>query len=221
MTMMRLLCAAVLVCHATALRAVTNRDVLLHIVQECIHTDAPNYCQRCRSPRAQAACTSESVCKKTTEVWASNTDYVAIRDIKMCGCPSSFVHGLVLPFQTITGVEDPLRPEGIWQFAWDVAIQRMDTSSLALVVNPQNFRSQNQLHVHLVRLQPQAREHFKSFPSAIIPQLSNVWQKASELATQYQLKDYGLLVSQNETGEFRVVITAYSPEDLFTNYVCR
>jgi len=139
----------------------------------------------------------------------------------MCACPASFVHGLVMPLQVITGVEDPLRPEGIWQYAWDMAAQRIDTDSIALVVNPQNFRSQNQLHVHLVRLKPQARAEFKSMATATSANLLNVWKIAAELAKQQHIPDYGVLVSTDERGGFKVVVTAISPEHLFTQYVCR
>ncbi|NBS77152.1 MAG: hypothetical protein EBT28_07005 [Betaproteobacteria bacterium] len=149
-----------------------------------------------------------------------NSD-IAIRDIKMCGCPASFVHGLVMPLQVITGVEDPLRPEGIWQYAWDMATQRMDSDSIALVVNPQNFRSQNQLHVHLVRLKPQARAEFKSMATASSANLLNVWKIAAELAKQQHLPDYGVLVSTEERGGFKVVVTSVSPGHLFTQYVCQ
>jgi CDP-diacylglycerol pyrophosphatase len=167
------------------------------------------------------ACTPETSCKKTTEVWSINTEYVAIRDIKMCGCPASFFHGLVMPLQVITGVEDPLRPEGIWQYAWDVAKKRIESDSIALVVNPQNFRSQNQLHVHLVHLKPQARAEFKSMATGTSSNLLNVWQIAAELAKQQNLPDYGVLVSTEESGGFKVVVTAVSPGHLFTQYVCR
>ena len=170
---------------------------------------------------AEAACTPDTSCRKTTEVWSINTEYVAIRDIKMCGCPASFVHGLVMPLQVITGVEDPLRPEGIWQYAWDEATLRMEAEAIALVVNPQNFRSQNQLHVHLVRLKPQARAEFKSMATGTSPNLLNVWKIAAELAKQQNLPDYGVLVSTEESGGFKVVVTTVSPGHLFTQYVCR
>lgn len=139
----------------------------------------------------------------------------------MCGCPASFVHGLVMPLQVITGVEDPLRPEGIWQYAWDVATQRIASDSIALVVNPQNFRSQNQLHVHLVRLKPEARAAFKSMATGNSSNLWNVWKIAAELAKQQNLPDYGVLVSTQESGGFKVVVTATSLGHLFTQYVCR
>ncbi len=203
------------------LYATPNSDILLDIVKHCIDPKVENYCAQCRAPIAKAACSTETSCRKTTELWSVNAEYVAIRDIKMCGCPASFVHGLVLPLQVITGVEDPLRPPGIWQYAWDVATKRIESDSIALVVNPQNFRSQNQLHVHMLRLKPQAREQFRNMATGKTADLSQVWNIASVLASHQNMPDYGVLVSAEESGGFKVVVTAYSPEDLFTQYVCR
>ena len=221
MTIQRLLLACLLLFPWGGLYAMPNSDILLDIVQHCVDPKLENYCTKCRAPMAEMACSPEASCRKTTEVWSINTEYVAIRDIKMCACPASFVHGLVMPLQVITGVEDPLRPEGIWQYAWDVAAQRIDRDSIALVVNPQNFRSQNQLHVHLLRLKPQARAEFKSMATGTSSHLLNIWEIAAELAKQQHLSDYGVLVSAEERGGFKVVVTAISPEHVFTQYVCR
>ena len=221
MTICRLWLACIFLFPLGGLYAMPNSDILLDIVRHCVDPKLENYCTRCRAPIAEVACTPETSCKKTTEVWSSNTEYVAIRDIKMCGCPASFVHGLVMPLQVITGVEDPLRPEGIWQYAWDVAKKRIESDSIALVVNPQNFRSQNQLHVHLVHLKPQARAEFKSMATGTSSNLLSVWKIAAELAKQQNLPDYGVLVSTEESGGFKVVVTAVSPGHLFTQYVCR
>jgi len=221
MTICRLWLACIFLFPLGGLYAMPNSDILLDIVRHCVDPKLENYCTRCRAPIAEVACTPETSCKKTTEVWSSNTEYVAIRDIKMCGCPASFVHGLVMPLQVITGVEDPLRPEGIWQYAWDEATLRMEAEAIALVVNPQNFRSQNQLHVHLVRLKPQARAEFKSMATETSSNLLNVWKIAAELAKQQNLPDYGVLVSTEESGGFKVVVTTVSPGHLFTQYVCR
>ena len=221
MTICRLWLACIFLFPLGGLYAMPNSDILLDIVRHCVDPKLENYCTRCRAPIAEVACTPETSCKKTTEVWSSNTEYVAIRDIKMCGCPASFVHGLVMPLQVITGVEDPLRPEGIWQYAWDEATLRMEAEAIALVVNPQNFRSQNQLHVHLVRLKPQARAEFKSMATGTSSNLLNVWKIAAELAKQQNLPDYGVLVSTDESGGFKVVVTTVSPGHLFTQYVCR
>ncbi len=221
MTICRLWLACIFLFPLGGLYAMPNSDILLDIVRHCVDPKLENYCTRCRAPIAEVACTPETSCKKTTEVWSSNTEYVAIRDIKMCGCPASFVHGLVMPLQVITGVEDPLRPEGIWQYAWDEATLRMEAEAIALVVNPQNFRSQNQLHVHLVRLKPQARAEFKSMATGTSSNLLNVWKIAAELAKQQNLPDYGVLVSTEESGGFKVVVTTVSLGHLFTQYVCR
>ncbi len=221
MTICRLWLACIFLFPLGGLYAMPNSDILLDIVRHCVDPKLENYCTRCRAPIAEVACTPETSCKKTTEVWSSNTEYVAIRDIKMCGCPASFVHGLVMPLQVITGVEDPLRPEGIWQYAWDEATLRMEAEAIALVVNPQNFRSQNQLHVHLVRLKPQARAEFKSMATGTSSNLLNVWKIAAELAKKQNLPDYGVLVSTEESGGFKVVVTTVSPGHLFTQYVCR
>ena len=221
MTICRLWLACIFLFPLGGLYAMPNSDILLDIVRHCVDPKLENYCTRCRAPIAEVACTPETSCRKTTEVWSINTEYVAIRDIKMCGCPASFVHGLVMPLQVITGVEDPLRPEGIWQYAWDEAALRMEAEAIALVVNPQNFRSQNQLHVHLVRLKPQARAEFKSMATGTSSNLLNVWKIAAELAKQQNLPDYGVLVSTEESGGFKVVVTTVSPGHLFTQYVCR
>ena len=221
MTIQRLLLACLLLFPWGGLYARPNSDILLDIVQHCVDPKLENYCTKCRAPMAEVACSPETSCRKTTEIWSINTDYVAIRDIKMCGCPASFVHGLVMPLQVITGVEDPLRPEGIWQYAWDVASQRIEADAIALVVNPQNFRSQNQLHVHLLRLKPEARTQFKTMATGTSPELMRIWQLAAALAKQQNLPDYGVLVTQAESGGFKVVVTAISPEHVFTQYVCR
>ena len=221
MTIQRLLLACLLLFPCGGLYARPNSDILLDIVQHCVDPKVANYCTQCRAPIAEVACSPDTSCRKTTEVWSINTEYVAIRDIKMCACTASFVHGLVMPLQVITGVEDPLRPEGIWQYAWDVATQHIASDSIALVVNPQNFRSQNQLHVHLVRLKPEARAEFKSMATGNSSNLWNVWKIAAELAKQQNLPDYGVLVSKQESGGFKVVVTATSPGHLFTQYVCR
>ena len=91
-------------------------------------------------------------------MWAKTKEFVAIRDLKMCGCPPGFVAGLALPRARVTGIEDPRRPEGIWPFAWQVARTRIpDERQIALAINPKDARSENQMHVHMLRLRPETR----------------------------------------------------------------
>jgi CDP-diacylglycerol pyrophosphatase len=201
--------------------ALERSDILKHIVQQCIKPATTGYCEQCRTPVLQAGCAGKSTCQATTEVWAETSEFVAIRDIKMCGCPAEFVHGLVMPKAIITGVEDPLRPDGIWQFAWDVAIQRIPVGELALAVNSKNKRTQNQLHVHLVRLKPGPLPALEASVVGVVPQLSEVWSFASLAATRLNMPEHGVLVTAAEGGGYRVAITALSPEGQFTQAVCQ
>ena len=200
--------------------AIERSDILLDIVSHCVNPAPANYCSQCRAPRNDAACGATLECKKSTEVWALNASYTAIRDLKMCGCPASFVHGLALPLATVRGVEDPARPDGIWQFSWDVAVGRMETESIALVVNPQFHRSQNQLHVHLLRLGKDARQQLDKHAPVYVGRLDQVWASAAQSAAAKGLSDYGVLVAQQSQNDYLVVVTAESPEDAFTQARC-
>ena len=195
--------------------------ILLDIVSKCIDTSASNYCSVCISPRADANCSIMSQCTKTTEVWSVTDEYVAIRDIKMCACPAGFVHGLALPRYPVTGVEDPKRPDGIWSFAWNAARSRIEPESIALVVNPQFRRSQNQLHVHLLRLKDDAHSIDNSFLAGHVDNLDSVWSLAQDSAHAQGLSDYGVLVKAEGARKFAVYIASESPEALFTQATCR
>lgn len=96
---------------------IAKSDILLHIVTQCVDPAKDNYCSGCKLPRRDANCLGKTECRETNEVWLLTAKYVAIRDIKICGCPADFVHGLAMPRSIISGVEDDSREEGIWQFA--------------------------------------------------------------------------------------------------------
>ena len=199
---------------------VARSDILLHIASQCVESIHDNYCTQCMLPRNDAGCGEGSECKKTTDVWALNEKYAAIRDIKMCGCHEGFIHGLAMPRDAVTGVEDPNRQEGIWQFAWDVALERMEPESIALVVNPKSQRTQNQLHVHLVRLEKNARAMLSRFSPVYVRNLEEVWSTAGKAAKAQGLNEYGVLVAQESYKQFIVVVTANSPEAAFTIWSC-
>jgi len=198
---------------------VARSDILLHIVSQCVDPSKANYCSQCMLPRRDANC-GVSECKKTNEVWALNTLYAAIRDIKMCGCPAEFVHGLAMPREVVTGVEDPNREEGIWQFAWDVAMQRIEPQSIALAINPKSQRTQNQLHIHLVRLDKNARTHLSQHLPVQVNNLESIWATAANAARAKGLDDYGVLVAQSSSSGYMVVVTPNSPEAAFTIWKC-
>lgn len=208
---------------ACALRAPTasGREVLWRIVTECIEPSAPGYCERCALPMA-GACHVEPRCDRTTDVWARTRDFVAIRDIKMCGCPTSFVHGLAIPRSRVTGVEDPGRSGGIWSFAWEVARARIaDDSVTALVVNALPFRGQDQLHVHIVRLRPDARARLAARTTSHIARLEDVWEAAQRLAESSGLAEYSVVVASGPGSGFVVLADGGDLEREFTEGRCR
>jgi CDP-diacylglycerol pyrophosphatase len=200
--------------------AVVSSDMLLHIVEQCTQTNREDYCDKCLAPQATAMCPGKATCRATSEIWRETSDFVAMRDIKMCGCPAPFVHGLVLPKSRVTGVEDPKRPEAIWQFAWDMATERMSPHEIALAVNPRTRRSQNQLHVHLVRLKPEFQDKNWEGVTVHTQNLTKVWELAAGLALANAMQDYGVLVKSSNKGGYVIVLTAQSPEALFTQAYC-
>jgi CDP-diacylglycerol pyrophosphatase len=207
---------------AAGAQTTARRDVLWDIVTTCIDLHAADYCTHCSLPRIDSSCAHGRGCSDTTEVWEETIDYVAIRDVKMCGCEESFVHGLAIPRSRVTGIEDPKRPEGIWSFAWDVARKRIrEEAAIGLAVNPQGQRNQNQLHVHIVRLAPDARQRFAAAISARVRSLGDVWNAAAEKAALANLKDYGVLVAKQPEGDFLVLIEEQSPEKAYTRWKCQ
>lgn len=213
------LCIHLLV-YSKATLASKKSDILLEIVQNCLNVKTTNYCQLCRAPQLSANCSGTPSCSSSIEVWAENDDFVAIRDIKMCGCPSDFVHGLVLPKSVVTGIEDDLRSDEIWQFAWNVAEQRIPIQEIALVVNSKSKRSQNQLHVHLVRLKPGWNPKLESSWMGTTENLSQIWSLASQVANAQQMTEYGVLVAKSPQGGYRLALTSDSPEWEFTQAIC-
>lgn len=197
------------------------RGVLWHLVEQCLDPAAPDYCARCRVPLA-GTCGPARGCEDTTEVWAQTPEYVAIRDVKMCGCPAGFVHGLAIPRTPVTGVEDPRRPPGIWRFAWDVARARIaEADDIGLAANPGERRSQDQLHIHLVRLQPDARARLAGRSPVRVAELDGVWDAATRHAGTPALAGRGVLVVRDPAGGFLVVTDATSIERTYTVGRCR
>jgi CDP-diacylglycerol pyrophosphatase len=197
------------------------RDMLWHIVSTCLDVHKEDYCKQCISPRTDSLCARERECEETTEVWQESADYVAIRDIKMCGCGKNFLHGLAIPRAKITGVEDPRRSEAIWNFAWTAAKTRVNQENgIALIVNPTGKRSQDQLHVHIVRLQPDFLRRIAGTQSARVRSLDNIWGNAATIAARLNLQDYGVLVTKLPDGDFLVLVEEKSPEKTYTLWKC-
>lgn len=199
---------------------ISRSDILLNIATQCINPKTQNYCNQCVSPRIDSSCGNPQDCKNTTEVWSENEQFVSIRDIKMCGCSKDFIHGLAMPRSEVTGVEDIRRQEEIWQFAWETSKKIIEPDLIALVVNPKSHRSQNQLHVHLVRIDPKVKNKFNAYIFTYVKNLDHVWETAGKLAAKNSLIDYGILVTRVTSNQFTVLITPNSPESEFTIWKC-
>jgi len=202
-----------------------DRDILWKIVSSCLGPENADYCRRCIAPRAGSACPEAQTCEATTEVWAQNGEFVAMRDIKMCSCPAGFVHGLALPRTRIRGIDASPLPDGIWAFAWTEAQKKIaDASTIALVVNSARGRTQDQLHVHLVRLRDDARRNFSARATSVA-ELGEVWRVAGQLAAKPPaLEDYNVLVASDLNGGFAVLVDGNdktSMERAYTLRVCR
>src|SRR5262249_49647857 len=98
-------------CAATPRIPVTGSSALWAIVSGCVDRERAGYCT---CPAFALSCCGEPHTPDADVVWARTADSVAIRDLKMCGCPPDFVAGLALPLTRVSGIEDPSRPEGIW-----------------------------------------------------------------------------------------------------------
>jgi len=157
--------------------ATEDRNALLQIVSRCLDSTVTNYCQICRAPLEGSSCVPSPPCSRTTEVWNRTHDYVAIRDAKACGCPAEFVHGLAIPLAPLTCLDNSPGSKGIWQFAWQTALRRIDDPlDIGLIVNPPKWRSQDQLHVHILRLRSDARERLAG-ATTTLASLDSVWQR--------------------------------------------
>jgi len=203
---------------STPVFASDKRDILWEIVSTCLDTGVKDYCTACVAPRIGAGC--DRPCRNSTQVWAESKEFVVIRDRKMCGCPEEFVHGLAIPRSRVTGVEDPNRPDGIWEYAWTAAAQRMPEDEIALAVNRRGKRSQDQLHVHLVRV---IRDRLPADPrqSARVDSLASVWRAAAGKAAELAWQDYGVLVVKGAENGYLVVIDDDGTEKKYTRAECR
>lgn len=198
-----------------------NRDILWNIVTNCLDPTVSDYDTLCRWPIES----STAACRNTTGLWNVSSEFVILRDVKMCDCPAdkTFVHGLAIPRTKVTGSEDPNRPAGIWQFAWDNAVKRIGNGAdIALVVNPPGLanRGQDQLHVHLVRLNEAGRRLIVASKGSSVRSLADVWRKADQLATKKGLEYYGVLVAQHPAGGFVVHVDDHNLEDDYTEARC-
>ena len=179
------------------------RDALWHIVDDCINERELT----CTCPALLKSCCGDPDEPARQAIWALSKDYVVIRDMLACGC-EALVWGLAMPRARVTGIEDPRRPEGIWPFAWKVARTKIDDPGIiALVLNPETRRSQDQMHVHILRLNERAKaflagdsretERVQIVP---LPRLEEAFAVAKKTVGEEALPRTGLLVARARSG---------------------
>ena len=203
-------------------------DALWEIVGTCIAGRGADYCA---CPAFARSCCDDLRRPDREVVWAREPDFVAIQDMKACGCDPSFVAGLALPRTRVSGIEDPRRPEGIWPFAWRVAQGRIrDPSTIALAINPATARTQRQMHVHILRLRPDARARLLALPTGVeadgvivvrLASLDAVFGAAIAAVGADRIGDQGILVFAAPSGGFRAVLTDRASPQRFTMNDCR
>ena len=215
--------------------AASPPDALWRIVSTCFD-QAPEdaAAASCACPALRRSCCDDTATPAADAVWAESTRFVAIRDMKACGCPAGFVAGLALPRARVTGIEDPSRPDGIWPFAWDVARARIaDEREIGLAINPKVARTQNQMHVHLLRLKPGVRARLDdalaqdppSWPDAGVvvlrlPGLDDVFGAVAARVGDAAMGAHGVLVARAPGGGFVALITDRSSPQAYTQNRC-
>jgi CDP-diacylglycerol pyrophosphatase len=184
----------------------------------------------CACPAFACSCCGDRATPDADVVWGRTRTFIAIRDLQMCGCPPGFVHGLALPRARVTGIEDPHRPAGIWPFAWEVARARIpDERQIGLAINPEVARSQNQMHVHILRLRPGTRAWLDASDGAapsgvtVLPlaTLDAVFATAEARVGAARMAYTGILVARERAGAWRAVLTDRSSPEPFTVSRCQ
>jgi len=178
----------------------------------------------------------DELCVSSIYKWDEDPEkrFVAIRDIKMCQSrrrahDPQFVHGLLMPLQHVCGVEDNKLYDdsltylrSMWKRAWEVALSKLPEEEIALVVNPPTIRSQDQLHIHIVR------RNRVSLPTDWVKPLDgldDVWRQARSFARTKGISDsnYGILVCKSH-GRFEMLVepgkplNQQNPERKYTRY---
>ncbi|HYB43074.1 MAG TPA: CDP-diacylglycerol diphosphatase, partial [Candidatus Methylomirabilis sp.] len=107
------------------------------------------------------------------------------------------------------------------RFAWEAARTRIpEEAEIALAVNPPSERTQDQLHVHLVRLLPGARARVDALRPRPVEHLEEVWSAAAQHASSRGLAAYGVIVVRGAGEEWVVAADGGSPEARFTIALC-
>jgi CDP-diacylglycerol pyrophosphatase len=208
--------------------AVARHDpsALWQIVSDCVDRETARYCG---CPAFARSCCGDGATADGAVVWARTERFVAIRDMVMCGCPPDFVAGLALPRARVTGIEDPRRPDGIWPFAWEVARSRIpEELEIGLAINPADARTQDQMHVHMLRLTPGARSLVDGAAAGAprgtlvigLPTLDAVFTAIAARVGAAEMGRHGALVARRRQGGWVALVTDRTSPQAFTRNRC-
>jgi CDP-diacylglycerol pyrophosphatase len=102
---------------------------------------------------------------------------------------------LLIPTDRVTGIEDPSilseRAPNYWEAAWDArrfvdqrAGRQLTDDQVALAINSQFSRSQNQLHIHIDCIRPDVRNVLRQLQ----PQIGASWMRATVSGQDYEVR---------------------------------
>ena len=201
----------------------------------CCHYVLWEIAANCVEPRPSAAWQVPIGCEgqlpaperlcPTIRLQAAASHVITFNDSKMNRCPGHLVHTLTIPREPVCGDDDPDRftqAEDGFQTAWSVGERLIaEQDRIALVVNSAAQRSQNQLHIHTVRLRPGARQQLESLPvkPRHIDDLAQAWAALQSHAEESGFGGlYGAVVIRdtNAPGWLAAAVDGHSEPDPVT-----
>ena len=198
-----------------------SRDTLLKAI-ECIKK---NTHEAVKATHAHPV----SLCNTTIMAFVPN-QYLLLQGKKMSDChvnatthgvppTSQYIDLLVLPLTKVTGVEDQHRPNGIWQQAWTIAQSYLpDNGLIVLAANPRHYRTQDQLHIHILRQQPGIINYVNKLKPIYISSLSGavdpVWAAAERHSNSHiNSGELGIAVLFDHIKQKFAVVTSTDPTE--------
>jgi hypothetical protein len=104
-------------------------DALWDIVSTCIDREGAPDAPFCGCKAFLRSCCGDPATPNDAVVWAKRADFVAIRNLNMCGCGGAFVAGLALPQTRVPGSRIPPGPKPSGALRGELPATESPTSS--------------------------------------------------------------------------------------------